>query len=118
MNYICDCSIDEFIQFSSRIDIGIFYKNEEWKKDIYEKVTKYFIKLECIQWTHFGKYETYIRLKNGITYRFMKADDTARGYKFNYVYVQDDINLEDEDISGRIYSSIVHRQDICRLEKK
>lgn len=72
--------------------IGIYYKNKEWGKRCFNKIISE-IPREMIEKVvnNDNDNEMYCGLINGDTIRAIRANDSARGYKFTSAIVQDNI---------------------------
>lgn len=110
-DYIAQCNVEELVEWSSRLDIGVYYKTSEWAYFVYTKLVKYFTDLDCLVRSHVGRCGTgIIQLKNGTVYHFIKGNETARGYRFHKVYIQD--GVDDDIINTIIEPSIIPYTDL------
>lgn len=115
-DYIIQCEVEELVEWSSRLNIGIYYKTFEWAQFVYDKLLKYFKDLDClahasVEKNGFG----FIVLKNGVIYQILRADETSRGYKNNIVYMQD--GIDDDIIDTIIEPSIMPYKDLYMVTR-
>ena len=83
----------EFINYGTCYNVGIFYKDIEWARNIFDILYK---KLEAAI-LNARKSRTGIMdivLYGGIRYQFVYAGDNARGHKFNKVFIQEGISQD------------------------
>ena len=114
--YIVQCGVEELVKYSSRLDIGIYYKTSEWAYFVYIKLVKYFTDLDCLIRAHIDKHGYgIIQLKNDTTYYFVKGDETAGGHRFHKAYMQDCI--DDDIINTIIKPSIMPYTDLYMVTK-
>ena len=73
--------------------IGAFYKNQKWKKEMFDKIAEYYRSLDMIDFLTYSTWDTRIVLKDGTEIFFVEASDRSRGYKFTKVIVQPEIDL-------------------------
>ena len=100
MDILYDCSIAELVQQSSIQVIGIFYRTPRWAKFVYDVLVKYFSEQDCLEKAHVYNWGCgEIILKDGTTYKIIKADATALGRRFNTAYIE---SCVDEDIINKV----------------
>ncbi len=79
------------LQYMTKTEIGIFFKDTQWKDRIFEKLVKDATECSSIQYIKrneicFSDMFIYIRI------RFCSANESARGHKFDRIYYQYGIN--------------------------
>jgi hypothetical protein len=115
-DYIIQCGVEELIKWSSRLEIGIYYKTLEWVHFVYTELVKYFTDLDCLVRAHVDRYGNgIIQLKNGTAYHFVKGNETSRGHKFHKVYMQD--GIDDDIINVIIEPSIIPYKDLYMVTR-
>ena len=116
-DYIIQCGVKELVEWSSRLDIGIYYKTLGWVHSVYNELVKYFTDLDCLVRAHVDRYGNgIIQLKNGTAYHFIKSSgETARGRRFHKIYIQDCI--DDDIINTIIEPSIIPYKDLYMVTK-
>ena len=116
-DYIIQCGVEELVKWSSRLDIGVYYKTSKWAYFVYTELVKYFTDLDCLVRAHVDRHgDGIIQLKNGTIYYFIKGSgNTARGRRFHKVYIQDCI--DDDIINTIIEPSIIPYQDLYMVTK-
>ena len=115
-DYIIQCEVEELVEWSSRLDIGIYYKTFGWAQFVYDKLLEHFKDLDCLVRAYVDKYGNgIIQLKNGTVYHFIKNNETARGYKFHKVYMQD--GIDDDIINTIIEPSIMPYKDLYMVTR-
>ena len=116
-DWIWGCDEEELVQSSSRISIGIYYKDINWAKNLYNKLVAYFKHIDCLAHTRYSKYidECFILLKNGTSYKFVKTDNTSRGQKFHNAYIEDGIS--DDDINDYVIPNLIPYKDVFKVVK-
>ena len=55
-DYIIQCGVEELVEWSSRLDIGIYYKTFKWAQFVYDKLLEYFKELDCVVRAHVNRY--------------------------------------------------------------
>ena len=85
--------------------IGIFYKDEEWAKQLYDEIIEDLManSLFDSRLSRYSKYEKYITINPYCNIKFVPINTCARGYKFNRIYFQKGIPKETVDM--KIYST-------------
>jgi len=76
--------------------IGIFYRDNKWAAEIFNKIYDYYHSLDMIDriyGTTWSSPET-IRLKDNTTIVFVRAAENARGHCFSKVILQQEIDKE------------------------
>lgn len=70
--------------------IGIYFKDYNWAKRYFN----YLLETEDIVYTKENKFNFFIQCANKDTITFVRANDSARGYRFDKIYLQDGIDLD------------------------
>ena len=71
--------------------IGVFYKNQMWKRDMFDKIAEYYRSLDMIDSLIYAMWNARIVLKDGTVITFVEANNTSRGRRFCKVIVQPEI---------------------------
>ena len=70
--------------------IGIYFKDYNWAKRYFN----YLLKTKDIIYTRKNNHGFFIQYANKNTVIFIVANDSARGYRFDKIYLQDGIDLD------------------------
>lgn len=116
-DWIWDCDEKELVENSSRISIGIYYKDINWAKNLYNKLVTYFKHIDCLAHACCTKCvnEFFILLKNGTSYKFVGIDNTSRGQKFHNIYIEDGVS--DDDINEYVIPRLRPYRDVFKVVK-
>lgn len=68
--------------------IGIFYKDEEWKRKIFDEIADYYRSLDMIDHLSYAMWDAKIVLKDGTRICFVRAEGRCRGQRFNKIIIQ------------------------------
>lgn len=81
--------MNKFINYGTCYDVGVIYKDFKWANKIYDIL---YNKLNAAICTHRrNRYYMDMTLCGGIRYRFLKADNNLRGYRFDKVFIQGNV---------------------------
>lgn len=80
--------MSELLQNILRQRIGIFYKDEEWKRKIFDEIADYYRSLDMINFLSYAMWDTKIVLKDGTTIYFVRAEGRSKGQRFSKVIIQ------------------------------
>ena len=116
-DWIWGCDEKELVENSSRISIGIYYKDINWAKNLYNKLVTYFRYTGCLAHACYTKCvnEFFILLKNGTSYKFVRIDNISRGQKFQNAYIEDGIS--DDDINEYVIPNLRLYRDVFKVVK-
>ena len=98
------CNVEELIEHSCNFTIGICYRHTDWAQFIFDLLVKRFKRLDCLYYAYAGDGYGYVCSKNGVKYIILNVD-CALGYRFDRVYVEQ--NIDDNDIDNIVYSTIL-----------
>ncbi len=73
-------------------DIGIYYKDEDWKYAVFDEIVSYYDPIDLISHISYGREKTIIELKDGSMIRFIPADNESRWLRFSKVILQPGID--------------------------
>lgn len=68
--------------------IGIFYKDEKWKRKIFDEIADYYRSLDMIDFLRYAMWDARIVLKDGTTICFVRAEGQSKGRRFSKVIIQ------------------------------
>ena len=68
--------------------IGIFYKDEKWKRKIFDEIADYYRSLDMIDHLSYAMWDAKIFLKDGTTIYFVRAEGRRKGQRFSKVIIQ------------------------------
>ena len=71
--------------------IGVFYKNQKWKKEMFDKIAKYYRSLDMIDFLTYAMWNARINLKDGTVICFVRAEERSKGQRFSKVIIQPEI---------------------------
>ena len=94
------------LQYALGQSIGIYYKNREWKDDMFYKIKDYYT-MDFIEYIRNSRYEAKILLKDGTTIKFVDANTNSRGSCFSKIILEPEI--DDEVIRARILPTLKHQ---------
>ena len=80
------------LQYMLAQRIGIFYKNQTWKKSMFDKIAEYYRSLGMIEFLKYTMWDPKIVLKDGTTINFVEANGRSKGRRFTKVIVQPEID--------------------------
>lgn len=101
----------EFINYGTCYNVGIFYKDNNWASEIYDII---FRKVNAaVRNSRKAHGIMDIILYGGIRYQFVKAGDSARGHKFNKVFIQEGIS---QDIINNVIMPCLYEDGMVMLE--
>ena len=86
--------------------IGIYFKDYKWAKRYFN----YLLETKDIIYTRESNHKFFIQYANKDTATFVIANDSARGYRFDKMYLQDGIDLDTYQCI--IAPKLLHRQQI------
>ena len=78
--------------------IGIFYKDEKWKRIIFDEIAEYYRLLDMIDYLSYAKWNAKILLKDGTTIYFVRAEGQSRGQRFSKVIIQSGVEQSIIDV--------------------
>ena len=78
----------EELQYILAQRIGIFYKDEKWKRKMFDEITEYYRSLDMIDRLSYAMWDARIVLKDGTTIYFVRAEGRSKGQRFSKVIVQ------------------------------
>lgn len=100
------------IDWILRYTVGFYYKTPEWKEKIFNYIVNQFS--EEIEYARNDKFESYIQIKNGAHIRFLRADGSSRGYKFNQIAYEPGI---DDEVYDMLYCNTIIFPVEVRIEE-
>ena len=68
--------------------IGVFYKDEKWKRKIFDEIADYYRSLDMIDFLSYAMWDARIVLKDGTTICFVSAESRCKGQRFSKVIIQ------------------------------
>lgn len=74
--------------------IGVFYKNQTWKKDMFDKIAEYYRSLDMIESLTYAIWDSKINLKDGTKIVFVEANNQCKGQRFTKVIIQPEIDKQ------------------------
>ena len=86
--------------------IGIYFKDYNWAKRYFN----YLLETKDIIYTKENNHKLFIQYANKDTVTFVIANDSARGYRFDKMYLQDGIDLD--TYRCIIAPKLLHRQPV------
>ena len=72
--------------------IGVFYKNQKWKKEMFDKIAEHYRLLDMIDFLNYAMWNAKIVLKDGTEIVFVEANNRSRGYRFSKVIIQPEVD--------------------------
>lgn len=72
--------------------IGIFYKDEEWKRKIFDEIADYYRSLDMIDSLTYAIWDAKIVLKDGTKICFVRAESRCKGQRFSKVIIQSGVD--------------------------
>ena len=78
----------EELQYILAQRIGIFYKDEKWKRKMFDEIADYYRSLDMINCLSYAMWDTKIVLKDGTTIYFVRAEGRSKGQRFSKVIIQ------------------------------
>lgn len=81
----------EELQYILAQRIGVFYKNQKWKKEMFDKIAEYYRSLDMINSLTYTMWDASIVLKDRTVITFVEANNRSRGCKFSKVIIQPEI---------------------------
>ena len=72
--------------------IGIIYKNQKWKKEMFDKIAEHYRSLDMIDFLTYGTWDARIVLKDKTEIVFVEASNRSRGYRFSKVIIQPEVD--------------------------
>ena len=101
------------IDWILRYTVGFYYKTPEWKEKMFNYIINQFSKEE-IEYARKDRFESYIQIKNGAHIRFLRADGSSRGYKFNQIVYEPGVS---DEIYDMFYYNTIARPIEVRIEE-
>ena len=98
------------IDWALRYTVGFYYKTQEWKERIFNYIINHFSEEE-IEYAENNEFESCIEIKNGIHIRFLRADNSSRGYKFKQI-------VYEPGVSDEIYDRFYYNTIVLPMEVK
>lgn len=74
--------------------IGIFYKTQKWKKEIFDKIAEYYRSIDMIDFLTYSIWDARIVLKDGTTIYFVDANTRSKGQRYTKVIIQQGVNQQ------------------------
>ena len=74
--------------------IGIFYKTQKWKKEVFDKIAEYYRSIDMIDFLNYSIWYTRIVLKDETTICFVDANTQSKGLRFSKVIIQQGVNQQ------------------------
>lgn len=68
--------------------IGIFYKDQVWKRKVFDKIVEYYRSLDMIDFHIYNSWDARIVLTDKTEILFVEANEKCRGHKFSKVIIQ------------------------------
>lgn len=68
--------------------IGVFYKDEKWKRKIFDEIVEYYRSLDMIVFFSYIMRDAKIALKDGTVICFVRAEGQCKGQRFSKVIIQ------------------------------
>lgn len=81
----------EELQYILAQRIGVFYKNQMWKRDMFDKIAEYYRSLDMIDSLTYAMWNARIVLKDETVISFVEANNRSRSCRFFKVIVQPEI---------------------------
>lgn len=81
----------EELQYILAQRIGVFYKNQMWKRDMFDKIAEYYRSLDMIDSLTYAMWNARIVLKDGTVISFVEANNKSRSCRFFKAIVQPEI---------------------------
>ena len=72
--------------------IGVFYKNQTWKKNMFDKIAEHYRSLDMIESLRYAIWDSKIILKDGSRIVFVEANNRCKGQRFTKVIIQPEID--------------------------
>lgn len=72
--------------------IGIFYNDQVWKRKVFDKIVEYYRSLDMIDFHIYNSWDARIVLTDKTEILFVKASDRSKGYRFNKVIIQPEVD--------------------------
>lgn len=72
--------------------IGVFYKNQKWKKNMFDKIAEHYRSLDMIESLRYAIWDSKIILKDGSGIVFVEANNRCKGQRFTKVIIQPEID--------------------------
>lgn len=85
---------DERFEFVLPQRIGVYYLDQEWKKEMFLKLTNYYNDRNLIKSIHYLKNGSKIRLTDGSEIDFAQANEQSRGRRYSKIIMQQGISQE------------------------
>lgn len=74
--------------------IGVFYKNQKWKKEMFDKIAEYYRSLDMIDFLMYGTWDARIVLKDKTTIYFVDANTRSKGQRYSKVIIQQGVDQQ------------------------
>ncbi len=74
--------------------IGIFYKTQKWKKEMFNKIAEYYRSIDMIDFLTYSIWDARIVLKDKTTIYFVDASTRSKGLRFSKVIIQQGVNQQ------------------------
>lgn len=81
----------EELQYILAQRIGVFYKNQKWKKEMFDKIAEYYRSLDMIESLTYSMWNARIVLKDGTVISFVEASNRSKSCRFSKVIIQPEI---------------------------
>ena len=85
------------IQFELIQRIGIYYIDEEWKREVFDQIYDYYKSIDFVENSIYSRGNTVIELKDGSRIQFIPANNNSRGMRHTKVLLQSGINKQTID---------------------
>lgn len=72
--------------------IGVFYKNQTWKKNMFDKIAEHYRSLDMIESLRYAIWDSKIILKDESRIVFVEANNQCKGQRFTKVIIQPEID--------------------------
>lgn len=84
----------EDLQYILSQKIGIFYKNQKWKKEMFDKIAEYYRSLDMIESLTYATWDARIVLKDETTIYFVDANARSKGQRYSKVIIQQGVDQQ------------------------
>ena len=82
----------EELQYILAQRIGVFYKNQMWRRDMFDKIAGYYCSIDMIESLTYSMWNARIVLIDGTVITFVEADNRSRSCRFSKVIIQPEVN--------------------------
>jgi hypothetical protein len=102
------------IQFELTQRIGVYYIDEEWKKEMFDQIYDYYKSIDFVEHSVYSRGNTIIKLKDGSRIHFIPANVNSRGMRHTKVLLQS--GIDQQTIDYRIKPTLAPIYRLCIID--